>query len=391
MSLVAVKPGGWDTEEVLTSDDLNALQAEYIKAIDGTGGGFYTIIADLEIVGAAVRLQNAIFESARVEGGSLVVADDSTFELAGDGEISGDVDLTGLVNITDECHVQAGALLRIDGSGFLTAAAGSIVTLGGTVTIQSGAAVTIASTAVDLSGIFNVVSGGRVDVEAGGQISVLSKPGAGGGITLTSLGGIFVAAGGEVVMAQASDLKVNAEAFTFRLTDGPSFISETVSGTPDWSPSVLGYASVTQHNTGGSSFAWYALPLRPGDSISSITVKIQGGFGITHASNPTLASMSLPIVQVISVDQDGVQAVRGTVVDPSTTASGYDVPHPVTLSPSDWNVGSSYLVVAGEALYVRVTGETGANAVADTTRVCSIVGSGTRRSVLGNGSVEILG
>ena len=375
MSLVAVKPGGWDEEEVLRSDDLNALQAEMLKAIDGTGGGFYTLIADLELDGAAVTLHNAIFEVARVEGGgSLTVAGGSTFALEGDGEISGDVDLTGLVNIADECHVQAGALLRIDGGGFLTAAATSIVTIGGTFTIQSGAAVTIASTAVDLSGIFNVVSGGRVDVEDGGLLAITSRASLGSAMTVGNNARIALSAGAEIQVAAPDDLVINAASFDFRVTLTPAAMTKG-GGVDDFQPPAAALPIWLQHGTSGPPEISFAVPFMPGDTITTLRLWLNGSYGGPgHSLAP-----GMPKFLLYKLSATGIATLLCELFDPVNTLPAYDSSHTITLSSGAPGSLLPYVVQPGELLLAVIRGEAGVNAVPDTTAYTSIDGTGLAR------------
>lgn len=61
MTLTAAKVGGWSIGEILTSDQVDHMDAEIVKAVDGTDGGTYNPSANLIFGGAGeVRINNVL-------------------------------------------------------------------------------------------------------------------------------------------------------------------------------------------------------------------------------------------------------------------------------------------------------------------------------------------
>lgn len=76
MTIPLIKPGGWAFGDILDEDQLNDLQDELIKAIDGVDGGSYTLSAPLSIDGAPVSF-----------GSDVTVGDDLILTAAGSTQI----------------------------------------------------------------------------------------------------------------------------------------------------------------------------------------------------------------------------------------------------------------------------------------------------------------
>lgn len=122
MTITNPKPGGWATNELLTSDQMDAIIGELIKAIDGVGGGSYSLGAPLILGGNTVRIDQELYiNSAATENvdgelhlrtGSTLVVDD-VFGFSGAGSF------TNGVNFTD--------LVQFQSTGAVTFAAGNFV------------------------------------------------------------------------------------------------------------------------------------------------------------------------------------------------------------------------------------------------------------------------
>lgn len=82
MTFSKVKGPGWAVGEQLTSAQMNQLDTDHAKAVDGTGGGTYTLTAPLVLNGANVSV-----------GQDLAVGDDLT--VADDANIGGDATVVG--------------------------------------------------------------------------------------------------------------------------------------------------------------------------------------------------------------------------------------------------------------------------------------------------------
>lgn len=90
MTLTLAKAGGWSVGEILTSDQMDHIQSELIKAIDGVGGGAYNPSANITLGGAGeLRIDNVL----RVRtGGDLLTDAGSQSDFAGNVDFFLDVD-----------------------------------------------------------------------------------------------------------------------------------------------------------------------------------------------------------------------------------------------------------------------------------------------------------
>jgi hypothetical protein len=109
VTLTAAKVGGWSIGELLTSDQVDHLQAQILKAVDGIDGGTYTLSAALIIAGDTVRIDEELYINAGAElisdgpvhfrpGAPLLVSDGFQFDDV--GEFNGTVGFStgGIVN-----------------------------------------------------------------------------------------------------------------------------------------------------------------------------------------------------------------------------------------------------------------------------------------------------
>lgn len=375
MTLDPAKPGGWDFEEVLTSDDLNALQAELLKAIDGTGGGTYTPLSDLVFgTGSLVRFAGVLIDplgTLTIHPSAELVAQGNV-DWSGDGEISGTVALSGALRAGDSV---SGALIRVHTGSFLTCATGSITTLGGSTSIPVGAPMSIASSLVDLSGVLNVLSGGRVDVEDGGVVSVLGGA-TGGRITLSSGAKIVMSAGAEITVAATDDLVINAASFDFRVHLTPCAIT-VVSGVPDFAPQYFAKPVWVQHGVVGPPQMSFAIPIMPGDTITTVRLTLNGKVGVSSPGHS--APPGPPRFSVYKINTNGGETLLCEKTDPVTTLPAYDTIHTITLNSSEPGSLLPYTVQPSELIYATIDGETGLDAEPDTTGYLSIDGTGLAR------------
>lgn len=105
MTLTLANPIGWAFGELLTSAQMNHLQNEIVKALDGAGGGGpYSPAAALILAGAGLRLQGAQHQVT----GTLSVMNLATLRVASGGVAN--VESGGGLN------VQAGGALDVDGA-----------------------------------------------------------------------------------------------------------------------------------------------------------------------------------------------------------------------------------------------------------------------------------
>jgi hypothetical protein len=124
MTFSRVKALGWATNEKLTSAQMNALDEDHADAIDGVGGGTYTINAPLEINGDDVTLGD-------FSGGRLISAGDAlvngSLDVAGATTLAS-VDVTGTTSLT--------GALTANGNTTIGNASGDAHSITGTTTVN---------------------------------------------------------------------------------------------------------------------------------------------------------------------------------------------------------------------------------------------------------------
>lgn len=349
MTLTAAKVGGWNTGDVLTSDEMDHLQAELLKALDGVNGGSYTLGSHLTLGGAG---ELRISGTQRVlSGGSLIFDAGSTFGSGASLALTGGADLT--LNSGSDLHLLSGATGTFD--------AGSILDVFGDLDIESGGDLTLRS-----GGELDALSGSVVNLRAGsftnlfGALDVES----GGAINVKSGGEIYIENGGLLIVEDLDELAVNAENTQIRLSMVPFNITDLASaGDEDWSAgSTFGWLQTA--TPAGNAISFH-LPLRVGDELTTLTVLIEGGTGAGHGGSLPAVMPQLRIVQVAT---DGTETLLDSETDASATAAAYDAFHSFTwvgsITPTDQ-----------DPIYVQVRGESGANSVANTTRLQAISGS----------------
>jgi hypothetical protein len=141
MTLINPKPLGWAFGEILTSAQMNSFGTQIIRALDGTGGGSYTLAAPLIIDGDVVQLSEleatvGIIDALQVNNTAL---------FGSDVNVTGDVFADDLVATDD---VTAGGDLSVGGN----ASVGGIIGFTGTGRIKTtGAALPNADTSVDVA------------------------------------------------------------------------------------------------------------------------------------------------------------------------------------------------------------------------------------------------
>lgn len=229
-----------------------------------------------------------------------------------------------------------------------------------------------------ISTILSLQSGADLDVNAGAQISVegnLDVSGevnieSGGVQNVLSGGSIVGAAGSLITLAEIDDLQMTtADSVTFVLSLCPSHVTQTVVGVDDWLPQSD--SAWLQHATTGSSFVLFPIRALPGDDIASIQIEVDGSYGVGHGGSPP-APGDRVLIELISVSPSGAVTVEASKED-DVAGAGYDAVHTVSITSAV--AGIPYTVASNRAVYLRITGETGANAVADTTAIRGISGT----------------
>jgi hypothetical protein len=361
--LTPAKSGGWNSEDLLTSDEVNHLQAELLKAIDGEGGGTYELLAALifSAAGAGVEFANeTLFSGAASVTSTLTIEASAELILAA----------SGAATVHGTATFAAGAILALTGGADMTLGNNS------TISLASGALLTIADGAdITLSGDMTVTGTGDIIVEDNALVTF--KDGSGldiedgatlnlqGDLTMPATGTVTVASGATVQLARARDLKVASESYLLLIALTPAFGSE------GWSrePTSLG-ARWMMASADGSTL-YFPLLAPAGDVITSITASIDGGIDGGHSGTPPT---DMPIIELVELDLAGTVDIIARRVDPAV-GPAYDDAHDVTINSGAHAVGGHSWphTCSGAPLYVRVISEgPGGNAQANTTVLRSL-------------------
>jgi hypothetical protein len=230
LTLSPAKVGTWALHEVLTSAQANKIASELVKAVDGVGGGSYSLtVADLTFTGS----KTAIFDLA--------------------------VQLT------------AGKTLTLDGA--------ISVTNTGRINLASGAGI-------------NVNAGASVNLGAGAPGGVLSLAAGAAlvGVAGSQLQGEFDLPSGSIIkFARAQDLALDTETFTRRLFMQPIFVDPA-----QWGIGTGGAPIWQQLNAVANPLLFPLVGCLPGDVITAIAAEIQAstGHGGVPSVQPSLGLFS---------------------------------------------------------------------------------------------------
>jgi hypothetical protein len=359
MTLPLIKPGGWDPEDPLTSDEMDAFQAALVRALDGQDGGTYDLQDDLIFDGSgAVVIQNEL----RVEDGAVVNLDGTT-NLTGDLDVEpgGEINLkTGApggrldVESGASIFIEDGGELRLDDGAELNIPAGDVILEDiGDMTIRDG-------------GELDVIDGGLFIVGDDGQLIVGGDPVDGGRINLVSGGKIVGSSGSEIQVNDMDDLTINADSYVFVVALNPIHVGS------QWASEESGTFRCATVATANRLV--FPIKVPAGDTITTLRMTIDGGAsgGSPHGGG---APTDRPILEFGWVGIDGAYHSLQTFVDPVNTGA-YDDPHQVTMSGGIF----PYLMTA-ERHVVRVVGEGITGGQPNATRLCSIDGTALARSM----------
>ncbi len=213
-----------------------------------------------------------------------------------------------------------------------------------------------------MHGVLEISSSGRMDV-ADANIYLL------GNSKLIGSGAT------EIQLEAADDLTIGGSYFVFRLTLTPVAITATA-GVPDYSCAAGKIVpNWVMRVADGLGFATFALPVRPGDTITTVRLNLTGQEGVSgHAAPPAVP----PRFALLSVDIYGAVTTIAAANDPVNTVPAYNSSHSITLSG-----GLLPYVVTNDLLYVSVRCEGGAGSEVDMTSIQSIDGTGLARSFRG--------
>lgn len=117
MSFSLANPLTWTTGDLLTEDQINQLDAEHAAAVDGSGGGTYTLTAPLSITGDDFTVSDLTAATITTTGNCTLgnSSGDTTttrqlhvinnLTLDGNAVISGAVDIAGLLSVDDNVDI----------------------------------------------------------------------------------------------------------------------------------------------------------------------------------------------------------------------------------------------------------------------------------------------
>lgn len=355
--ITPVKDGGWDEEDELKSDEMNAFQERLLKALDGVDGGTYELQDDL------------VFDGP----GSVVIANDLTVEAGATLDVDGDLELGGTTDITGQFNVQSGADINVktgaeinlQGTSQLDVEVGAFLNVTGIQTLAAPAELRVTSGAkIRLIGSnsLDVENGADLNVKVGGDINLES----GADINVGSGAKIAVTGTGQILLSTPGQLKINDAAF------GGYHSLVPLSRVPgEWDPSGTLWID---NAANGLAIIQFALTLQPGDTLTSVVVNLRGQSGVTpHAGVPG----TKPLVTLIEVDFDGSAVTIAQEADPSLTQPAYDAAHLITLDADNL----PHLVDGGKRLILSVRAEGGANASAGKTQILGIGFTGIARVI----------
>lgn len=101
MTLVNPKPLGYAYGELLPSADVNSVWSQLTHAVDGAGGGSYTLSNPLSIDGDTVTIDDLEAATANVTGAATVDTLTVTSSVAGDLTLDDDLTVTGSSTFDD--------------------------------------------------------------------------------------------------------------------------------------------------------------------------------------------------------------------------------------------------------------------------------------------------
>lgn len=389
MTLSAANPGGWSLNEVLTSAQMTFLQNELLKAVDGVGGGTYTLGSTLTFQGADVSFVSDVnlnsgselnFNAGAVmtgqidvdangdmtflSGSSLTMAVGSTLNISGTMSVA-NLTITNSMQLSSAV-LSDDALSQIDIIGAIN------VNSGGELNLVTGSVQT-----VDAS-FLNLANGSSLDVDATSSIACIGSIGLNSGgqmlvngatITLQTGGQILGQNGSIIRVEDAEDLLINGATETFRLSMTPFQVQAQSTGELRWQPVSLGKWR-QQDATAGGYFIAFALPLPPGDVVQSVTAVLTGGAGAGHGG---VLPGVMPQLELVSVSTAGVFTTLAETSDTSPSAAFYDTSHDILLDSTTETAGSMPQTVGFDPLYVVIRGEQGG--VDNTLELTAILGT----------------
>ncbi len=346
LTLVPEKTGVWSLHEILTHDQVNKIASELVKAVDGVGGGTYTLsIADLQFTGSATFILALAMQLTA--GHNFAV--DGHINLSATGQVN--VASSGLVNLA------SGAAINAAAGAAIALAAGASLTLATTSTIASTLGAQLTGS-INLAGEIVVKNAGLLTLENGAILNVQSQSGSGG-----------------IVLARTEDLKIFGESTAVRFLMTPQWIENAA-----WVQQTSREGTWVQADVSAAYAFRCALNVRPGDVLVSLFANLNGagGSGGGHVAKPS----TMPQLTIFSVNAGGTPNVEAQTSDTAASQAAYDVDHLVSLTHGTETAGLMPITIAGsKAYYLDVRGEASSNSVAAALQLNSLTGVVTANSV----------
>jgi hypothetical protein len=111
MTLADVHPGGWADHEILTHAQMNLIRAELLQAVDGAGGGTYTLSSPLVFAGSDVE-----FDSNVVHEGDVLIDATGVLTIDGNLDVNSIFSFDGQGNFNDDVNVNDRIVFRSAGT-----------------------------------------------------------------------------------------------------------------------------------------------------------------------------------------------------------------------------------------------------------------------------------
>ena len=146
-----------------------------------------------------------------------------------------------------------------------------------------------------------------------------------------------------------------------------------------WQPVSPPCGGWVQTNVSAGFQISFPLPLNVGDDILEVSVVVDGAVGVGHGGSIPTGADRLTVT-IVRVATDGTVTTLATKADASNAVT-YDSAHTIELNSGTIDSGTMPITINNAfAYYVMIAGETGGNAVANTTAITAIAGECVART-----------
>jgi hypothetical protein len=234
MTLAVLKASPFGVGDQLTSVEMNILNDEIVRAVDGINGGTYVLTAQLNFTSASFGLSLTKLDFAN----SAAIGFGTSVTIAGSPTWTGSPVFSGLVSVGAVTIASTGGpggagVLTIGATATLSVIAGATTTFANNPVFSAGHTVDFNGT-VHINATGEVVSGALLSIDAGATLSVVGTATVTGtlgvaGTLLIGSGGVqTVQSGGGLVVASGGTLNVNSGA-TATFASAVSFTGPSIS------------------------------------------------------------------------------------------------------------------------------------------------------------------